>query len=87
MAQFEAACAHVTGTRQPLTLLESLTDTAALMKARARSTACDDACLHDACTALTALLRVQVVKPSPEELACGSLADALICRVAAKDVL
>jgi len=30
----EAACAHVVGTRQPLALLESLLDTAALSKAR-----------------------------------------------------
>jgi hypothetical protein len=26
-------------------------------------------------------------KPSQEELACGTLADAVICRVAAKEVL
>lgn len=28
----------------------------------------------------------QVFKPTPEELACGSLTDAIICRVAAKQV-
>jgi hypothetical protein len=33
--QFEAACAHVVGTRQPLAQLESLLDAAALTKARA----------------------------------------------------
>ena len=32
--QLEAACAHVTGTRQPLALLQSLLDTDALSKAR-----------------------------------------------------
>jgi hypothetical protein len=29
----------------------------------------------------------QYFKPTPEELTCGSLADAIICRVAAKEVL
>ena len=34
LPQLEAACAHVTGTRQPLALLESLLDADALTKAR-----------------------------------------------------
>ena len=28
----------------------------------------------------------QIVKPTPEELACGTLTDALVCRIAAKEV-
>jgi hypothetical protein len=28
----------------------------------------------------------QLVKPTPEELTCGSLTDALVCRIAAKEV-
>ena len=28
----------------------------------------------------------QIVKPTPEELTCGTLTDALVCRIAAKEV-
>ena len=72
----------MTGTRQPLALLESLLDADALSKAREAA----PAQRASAADAPLCLGGAQIVKPTPEELACGTLTDALVCRIAAKEV-
>jgi hypothetical protein len=95
--QFAAACAHVVGTPLPLSHLPTLTDAAALQKARfphrvthtASTPLSDAAARAHTCSScnMYACTQPQYFKPTPEELKCGSLADAVICRVAAKEVL
>jgi hypothetical protein len=68
----------VVGTRRPLADLESLVDAAALQKARPRLASAMRLCLT--------LSSAQLFKPTAEELAGGTLQEAIVSRIGIKSV-